>query len=345
MYPIYFLFPEMNMKSGGHIAQVNFMEAAQSLRRAVPVTYLSRDDQVPYLDDLLSDSGTEDAMYWVHWGPHVPGLIGRLKQRHIVYVAQSTGWGFLPPSSVPIIVGSKHTQAYWGRNSPNSLIYHLPNVISPEYKNEHRDRPIDVLIQKRKSSTYLIDQLAPALEPHCRVIILDEWVNDLSIVFNQSKVYLYDSVDHWARSGATEGFGLPPLEAMSCGCTVFSTINDGLSDYLDPGFNSHKLRAYSKQNDVDRIVAAVNAWQDDPTKIDPAMHYRRDAVAGRLATILTELDDFFTRASIYVADIPPPPPKRGTWDKAISWLWATVAGAVPSPIKTLLKSLVGKTSG
>lgn len=51
--------------------------------------------------------------------------------------------------------------------------------------------------------------------------MIDSWVEDLATLFNQSKVYLYDSSEYWIQAGATEGFGLPPLEAMACGCTVF----------------------------------------------------------------------------------------------------------------------------
>ena len=45
---------------------------------------------------------------------------------------------------------------YWGQNSPNSLIYYLPNQISDEFNNLNLKRDIDVLVQERKSSDYLL---------------------------------------------------------------------------------------------------------------------------------------------------------------------------------------------
>lgn len=40
---LYFLFPEMNINSGGHIAQLKFMAIAQSLFKAQPVTYKKKE--------------------------------------------------------------------------------------------------------------------------------------------------------------------------------------------------------------------------------------------------------------------------------------------------------------
>jgi glycosyltransferase involved in cell wall biosynthesis len=71
--------------------------------------------------------------------------------------------------------------------------------------------------------------------------LINSFVDDLSKLFNRSKVYLYDSAEYWAQQRVSEGFGLQPMEALACGCQVFSSINGGLSDYLDPGFNCYKI--------------------------------------------------------------------------------------------------------
>jgi glycosyltransferase involved in cell wall biosynthesis len=47
----------------------------------------------------------------------------------------------------------------------------------------------------------------------------------LAQLFNSSKIYLYDSAEYWVVKGLTEGLGLPPLEALACGCIVFSSVN------------------------------------------------------------------------------------------------------------------------
>lgn len=293
MRNIYFLFPKMIINSGGHLAQVKLLEVAKRLARARAVTYESRDANVLFLDDVLKQAETDDSIFLIHWGPHVPDLIDRLTGRNVVYLSYSTGYGFKVPAHVPIIAGSRHTQAYWGKHAPKSLIYYLPAIISDEFTNLHQNRDIDVLVQKRKSSRYLLDDLVPALQSDCSVMVLDSWVEDLAEIFNRTKVYLYDSSEYWEQHGVSEGFGLPPLEALACGCTVFSSINDALSDYLDPGFNCQKLHTYSLQYDLKRILNAARDWQDQTQENDPAAQYRSHAVEKRLGVLLSGLNDFF----------------------------------------------------
>ncbi len=283
----------MNIESGGHLAQVRLLEIARRVAPAHAVVYENRDVSVPFLDDILQQADTASSIFIIHWGPHVPDLIHRLGDRNVVYLSYSTGYGFNVPARVPIIAGSRHTLAYWGEHAPDSLIYYLPAMISEEFTNRHQNRDIDVLVQKRKSSRYLLEELVPALQLHCSVTVLDSWVEDLAAVFNRAKVYLYDSSEYWAQHGLSEGFGLPPLEALACGCTVFSSINDALSDYLDPGFNCQKLHTYSLQYDLKRITSVIRDWQDQTQEDDPAAEYRRQAVERRLRDILSGLNDFF----------------------------------------------------
>jgi len=49
-------------------------------------------------------------------------------------------------------------------------------------------------------------------------------VDELRHLYNISKVFLHTS--HW------EGWPLPPMEAMACGCTVVATDNRGVLEYL-----------------------------------------------------------------------------------------------------------------
>jgi glycosyltransferase involved in cell wall biosynthesis len=83
------------------------------------------------------------------------------------------------------------------------------------------------------------------------------WVDDLVELFNQSTVYLYDSADYWRGRGVTEGFGLPPLEALACGCVVFSSLNHALADHGDPCRTVHQIGCGRLEFDVDRIECAV----------------------------------------------------------------------------------------
>jgi glycosyltransferase involved in cell wall biosynthesis len=96
-------------------------------------------------------------------------------------------------------------------------------------------------------------------------------VEDLVDLFNSATVVLYDSADHWRCSGVSEGFGLPPVEALACGCVLFSSFNHALADTLDPGGMAHQIGAGTLAADVARITAAVadpTAWLPPPRQLE-----------------------------------------------------------------------------
>jgi glycosyltransferase involved in cell wall biosynthesis len=114
------------------------------------------------------------------------------------------------------------------------------------------------LVQQRKCSAYVLRQLVPALRARgLRVEVQSGWVDDLVGLFNSAAVVLYDSADYWRGRGVSEGFGLPPIEALACGCVVFSSLNHALADLLDPGVIGHRAGAGSLEGDLERISAAV----------------------------------------------------------------------------------------
>jgi hypothetical protein len=265
----------------------------KSFCEAQLVTYERRCKGYGFLDDILEDSDQNDALFIVHWGPDVPSLVRRLRGRNVVYHAHSCRYGFSLPVDVPIITVSKHSMAYWGREAACSVIYQVPNVIADRYTNWHSVRDIDVLVQKRKSSKYLLKDLVPALEGSLRVTVMDDWVDDMVVQYNRSKVYLYDSTDYWRNRGVSEGFGLPPLEALACGCSVFSSVNDGLSDYLRPGVNAEKIRCASLDFDVKRICRAVRIWKDELEEPSFLEEYRAGEVTEVWKNVMTKLNTFF----------------------------------------------------
>ena len=111
-------------------------------------------------------------------------------------------------------------------------------------------------------------------------------------------MYLYDSAEYWATQGVTEGFGLQPLEAIACGCQVFSSVNHGLSDYLDPGFNCHKIAGFSTAYDVERILAVVKSAAPVNNLESLLAEYRTANILSRLQVILSEIDRFFDRVNL-----------------------------------------------
>ncbi len=294
MRKLYFLVPGLGGKfsCGGLWAELKTLKLAQQLCPAEVVTYKQREPDTLFLNDLLTQP-LEQAILVISWGFDVGQLAQQLKDYNVIYHAHSSGYGFNLPARVPIITVSRNTLGYWGQRSPHSLLYYLPNQISDNFQNLHLDRDIDVLVQTRKSSTYLLQELIPALQQVCNVIVVDSHVEDLSKLFNRAKVYLYDSAEYWAQQKVSEGFGLQPMEAMACGCQVFSSINGGLSDYLDPGFNCHKIAGYSLTFDVQRIQQVLQSGQVGGLPESVLAEYRTENILQRLRVILTEINEFF----------------------------------------------------
>jgi hypothetical protein len=190
---------------------------------------------------------------------------------------------------------SRNTLGYWGDRAPRNPLFLVPNALDPKWLRPGSTavpwsdprlpagaeapcpgcgglpRPIDVLVQRRKNSRYVLEQLVPALRQRgLRVELQDGWVDDLVELFRSSTVVLYDSADYWRGRGVSEGFGLPPLEALASGCVVFSSLNHALADSLDPGAVGHQIGCGSLLADLERIGAAVAdpaAWRADPQRL------------------------------------------------------------------------------
>lgn len=305
MRKLYFLVPGTTgqLRGGGLFAELRLLELAQRLYPSELVTYRQRQADVLFLDQVLQEERLDQVIFVMGWGFDTPKILKKLQKYSVIYHAHSAGYGFRVPPEVPIITVSRNTMGYWGEHAQNGLIYYLPNAIAPEFTNHHLHRDIDVLVQARKSSRYLLKVLIPALQPLCKVRVLDGFIEDLAGLFNRSKIYLYDSAEYWAVSGVTEGFGLPPLEALACGCQVFSSVNHGLADFLDPGFNCYKISGYSKEYDIQRILKIINSPIQRLVPNSFLEEFRSDALLYRLHTILTEINLFFDHQQKQPANI------------------------------------------
>ena len=259
--------------------------AAMGERPVEVVTYRQREAEHPFLYDLLSrEPAPGQALWIVSWGFDVPPLLRRLRGRPVAYHAHSSGYGFDLPAGVPVLAVSRNTLGYWGNRAPRNPLFLVPNALDPKWLRPGsaevpwRDprvgapagprRPIDVLVQVRKNSHYVLERIVPALRDRgLRVELQEGWVDDLVELFRRSSVVLYDSADYWRGRGVSEGFGLPPLEALASGCVVFSSLNHALADSLDPGLVGHQIGCGSLAADLEHITAAVVdplAWQADP---------------------------------------------------------------------------------
>ena len=289
-------------RSGGLSVALQTARLLSRLRPTQVVTYRQRDPDYPFLDDLLQqDKSPGDVLWLVSWGFDVPLLLRRLKGLPVIYQAHSTGYGFDLPAGVPVLAVSRNTMGYWGDRAPRNPLFFLPNALEPQWfeRGERHlaldSRSIDVLVQRRKSSDYVLSQLVPALMARgLRVEVQDGWVDDLVGLFNSAKVYIYDSADHWRAAGVSEGFGLPPLEAMACGCVVFSSLNHALADTLTPGEIGHQIGCGSLDHDVNRIANAVSApadWTPSGALLDAFLKpYSEPVLVMRWQEVLRQLD-------------------------------------------------------
>ena len=292
-------------RCGGLSVALQTARLLSNIRSTEVVTYQDRQVDHPFLDDLLQVAASEDRSLWlVSWGFHVPRLLHLLKGRSVIYQAHSTGYGFDLPPGVPVLAVSRNTLGYWGDRAPRNPLFLVPNALEPQWlergDRDEKDasRVIDVLVQRRKSSAYVLKHLVPALRARgLRVEVQDGWIDDLVALFNGSKVYLYDSAEHWRAAGVSEGFGLPPLEAMACGCVVFSSFNSALADTLTPGESAHQIGQGLLSHDVERIAAAVanpRSWKLESSRLYALIEtYGEQALLQRWSTTLAELDNFF----------------------------------------------------
>ncbi|MEM8611087.1 MAG: glycosyltransferase [Cyanobacteria bacterium P01_H01_bin.105] len=305
MRKLYFLLPgtTRSFYCGGLFAELNALELVTQICDAEVVTYRQREENYPFIDDLLRAIDLSRCIFIVSWGFDVPKQLKKLSHCHVVYHAHSSGYGFLLPPQVPILAVSRNTMGYWGARSQNSLVYWLPNHLPADVTNRHSERDIDILVQARKSSEYVRSQLIPELKKRFNVVVVDSFVDDLMALFNRAKIYLYDSAEYWTQYRLTEGFGLPPMEALACGCQVFSSVNHALADYLDPSINCHKIAGYATGYDVQRIAAVLENWQPNNLPESFFEPYRSEQLVPRLVKILLEVNQFFDYRQQYPSDI------------------------------------------
>ena len=282
-------------RCGGLSVALQTARLLSELQPTQVVTYRQREPGSAFLDDLLrAEPVPGQALWLVSWGFDVPKLLRRLQGRPVAYQAHSSGYGFNLPPGVPVIAVSRNTLGYWGDRAPRNPLYLIPNGLEPQWL-ARGDRPrfnqgssvglqrsIDVLVQQRKSSSYVLKHLVPALRREgLRVEVQSGWVDDLVALLNSATVYLYDSAEYWSGRGVSEGFGLPPLEAMACGCVVFSSLNHALVDTLTPGQTAHQIGCGSLRYDVQRIAAAVatpQQWRAPIEEIEALMNQSSEAV-------------------------------------------------------------------
>ena len=287
-------------RCGGLSVALQTARILASLVTTEVVTYRERQEDHPYLDDLLKIKPQCDNSLWlVSWGFDVPRLLKKLRYRSVLYQAHSSGYRFNLPPGIPIVAVSRNTLGYWADRTPRNPVFLIPNALEPQWLERGdcqslQQRPIDVLVQLRKSSPYVLNQLVPLLRDNgLRVEVQSGWVDDLVGLFNSSKVYIYDSAEYWKGVGVTEGFGLPPIEALASGCIVFTSFNHALADLLTPGQTAHQIGCGSLAYDLYRINLAVRSpedWRAPNAKVNDIIQFVSEVnLKSRWSSLLQQL--------------------------------------------------------
>jgi glycosyltransferase involved in cell wall biosynthesis len=69
---------------------------------------------------------------------------------------------------------------------------------------------------------------------------------------------IYSSADIFAFPSHIEGFGLPPLEAMACGCPVVTTDCLGTRDYVKDGVNAIEVSVQDPEEMASSLIKLLN---------------------------------------------------------------------------------------
>ncbi|MCA2494221.1 glycosyltransferase [Vibrio sp. 2175-1] len=295
---IYFVLPGTgkDYQGGGLNVGLTLSEMLSKQYDVEVVLYKQNDSVHRSLDEAM-DEASKNSIFIITWGPDIELLAKKLDGKNVVYFAQSVGWNTNIPSNIPIISVSRYVMSYWASKNPfNPMFVLSPIVDVPSETNSIKD--IDVLFIERKSSIYLKGYLVPELRKNFNVHTVSDFVsrNDLLALLKRSKVYIYSSREH-GHSGHNwiEGFGLQPLEAFLCGCSVFSNLHGGLSDHMDPSINMQQLEVFSLGYDLHRISNAIknNNNRKCDTLEQITLHYSETNFETRLNSIMHEIVDFF----------------------------------------------------
>ncbi len=332
--PVRFLVPGTTgrFRCGGLLVELQTAGLVGALRATELVTYRQREPDHPFLADLLEREQPPGSALWVvSWGFDVPALLRQLRGRPMAYHAHSSGYGFSLPPGVPVLAVSRNTLAYWGEKASRHPLFLVPNALQPKWlergeRASQGRRPIDVLVQRRKNSRYVLEELVPELRGAGLTVELQSgWVDDLVDLFNSASVVLYDSADYWRGRGVSEGFGLPPIEALACGCVVFSSFNHALADTLDPGVVGHQIGFGTLAADLERIQAAVSdpaTWRCDPERLGLLLRECSEPVLlERWHQALEAIDAHWHRCLAEGAEpLQAPPPWRLRWGQRLERL-------------------------
>lgn len=111
---------------------------------------------------------------------------------------------------------------------------------------------LEFKIQNKISNIYLIghDNLS-SFELNSKIKVISP-KDDLNIakIYNSSQIFI--SPSWW------EGFGLPPLEAMACGCLCLISNSGGVNEFATPDWNCIMFEPKNDKELAEKLTLAIN---------------------------------------------------------------------------------------
>lgn len=98
---------------------------------------------------------------------------------------------------------------------------------------------------------------------------------------------IYAKCDVWLSGSLSEGFCLPPLEAMACRCPVVATPVGGLVDLVEEGCNGYLVPINDPQGLAKRLIYILRQSEQDWKKMSDAAYARATS-----HTLDDAVDDF-----------------------------------------------------
>ena len=249
---IYFLLADINVPSGGHKTIYRHVDLLNKIglrafvlhkKRGFRLTWFENNTPVTSVEELRLNPGdiavlAEDAE------PRIASLLPGVKK---VVFNQNGYFTFRLYSVEPrdlltpytnrdylgVIATSEDTRQYMEYVFPGVRLWRYHYSISPRLFHPNPEKKKQICFMPRKNLSDAIQvinilKFRGALRDYALVPIHDMTFEQAAAVMRESEIFL--------SFGYPEGFGLPPAEAMACGCLVVGYHGNGGREFLRPEF-------------------------------------------------------------------------------------------------------------
>ena len=250
---IYFLLADINVPSGGHKTMYRHVDLLNKIglrafvlhkKRGFRLTWFENNTAVTSIEDLRLNPG-DIAVFAEDSEPRVASLLPGVKK---LIFNQNGYFTFRLYSVEPrelltpytnrdylgAIATSEDTRQYMAYVFPGLRLWRYHYSIDPRLFHPNPEKKKQICFMPRKNLSDAIQvinilKFRGALRDHALVVIHDMTFEQAAAVMRESEIFL--------SFGYPEGFGLPPAEAMACGCLVVGYHGNGGREFLRPEFS------------------------------------------------------------------------------------------------------------